>query len=58
MKYIKVIPTGIVHLRMKSDNLHYSWKKPTTTIHNIILGRLWVDNVRILIRKKMWHRET
>eukprot|EP00118_Oscarella_pearsei_P004063 m.16886 g.16886 ORF g.16886 m.16886 type:complete len:152 (+) comp27180_c0_seq4:1083-1538(+) len=43
-QYIKVIPTGVVHLRMKSSNTHYTWKKPMTTIHNVILGRLWVDN--------------
>lgn len=28
----------------KSDN-HYSWKKVTTTVHNIIVGKLWIDQV-------------
>jgi len=23
---------------------HYTWRKVTTTVHNIIVGRLWVDN--------------
>lgn len=23
---------------------HYTWRKVTTTIHNIIVGKLWVDN--------------
>lgn len=29
----------------KSNN-HYSWKKVTTTVHNIIVGKLWIDQVR------------
>lgn len=28
----------------KSKN-HYSWKKVTTTVHNIIVGKLWIDQV-------------
>ncbi len=27
----------------KSGN-HYTWRKVTTTVHNIIVGKLWVDN--------------
>jgi len=23
---------------------HYTWRKVTTTVHNIIVGKLWVDN--------------
>lgn len=30
----------------KSNN-HYSWKKVTTTIHNIIVGKLWIDQVNV-----------
>ena len=26
------------------DGGHYTWRKVTTTVHNIIVGRLWVDN--------------
>jgi hypothetical protein len=43
-QFLKVIPTGLVHLRMKEDGMHYTWRKPVTTVHNLILGRLWVDN--------------
>jgi len=41
--YFKVIPTGSVHFRVRHTNEHYSWMKPATTIHNIILGSLWND---------------
>jgi len=27
----------------KSGN-HYTWRKVTTTVHNIIVGKLWVDH--------------
>ena len=37
-------PGSIQCLFDKSDN-HYSWKKVTTTVHNIIVGKLWIDQV-------------
>jgi len=36
--------TGIAHLLFPSSNNHYTWRKVTTTVNNIIVGRLWVDN--------------
>lgn len=33
---------GYAHLEFKDGN-KYSWRKVTTTIHNIIVGKLWVD---------------
>lgn len=42
--YVKIVPTGTVHLRFKDDNSHYSWRKPETRIHNIVIGSLWVDH--------------
>eukprot|EP00112_Aurelia_sp_Birch-Aquarium-sp1_P007565 Seg1825.2 transcript_id=Seg1825.2/GoldUCD/mRNA.D3Y31 product="Oxysterol-binding protein 2" protein_id=Seg1825.2/GoldUCD/D3Y31 len=42
--YVRIIPTGTVHLKFKKDNAHYSWRKPETKIHNIVIGTLWVDH--------------
>ena len=39
-----VIPTGIAHCKFDKTGNHYTWRKVTTTVHNIIVGRLWVDN--------------
>ena len=36
--------TGIAHLTFNKSGSHYTWRKVTTTVHNIIVGRLWVDN--------------
>ncbi|XP_065060670.1 oxysterol-binding protein 1-like [Rhopilema esculentum] len=42
--YVKIVPTGTVHVIFKKDNAHYSWKKPETRIHNIVIGTLYVDH--------------
>jgi len=42
-KYLQVIPLGIAHLEFTDSRNHYTWRKVTTTVHNIIVGKLWVD---------------
>ena len=44
-KYLQVIPHGTAHLKFNRTGNHYSWKKVTTTVHNIIVGKLWIDQV-------------
>ncbi|XP_016906592.1 oxysterol-binding protein 1 isoform X3 [Apis cerana] len=41
-KYLQVIPLGTAHLEIDGTH-HYTWRKVTTTVHNIIVGKLWVD---------------
>lgn len=43
-KYLQIIPLGIAHMQFPKSGNHYTWRKVTTTVHNIIVGRLWVDN--------------
>lgn len=43
-KYIQVVPLGNAHVEFTATGNRYSWRKVTTTVHNIIVGRLWVDN--------------
>ncbi|XP_013788509.2 oxysterol-binding protein 1-like [Limulus polyphemus] len=43
-KYLQIIPLGIAHLEFTSTGHHYTWRKVTTTVHNIIVGKLWVDH--------------
>lgn len=40
---MQVIPLGTAHLEMDDGMRHYTWRKVTTTVHNIIVGKLWVD---------------
>jgi len=44
-KYLQVIPHGTAHLKFNKTGYHYTWKKVTTTVHNIIVGKLWIDQV-------------
>lgn len=37
-------PIDISHLELEESGFHITWRKVTTTVHNIIVGRLWIDN--------------
>ncbi|XP_077551516.1 oxysterol binding protein [Haemaphysalis longicornis] len=41
-KYLQVVPLGVVHLELGGS--HLTWRKVTTVVHNIIVGKLWVDH--------------
>ncbi|GMS79066.1 hypothetical protein PENTCL1PPCAC_1241, partial [Pristionchus entomophagus] len=43
-KYLSVHPNGHTHVTFPASGHHYTYKKITTTVHNIILGKLWIDN--------------
>ncbi|ESN95103.1 hypothetical protein HELRODRAFT_87168, partial [Helobdella robusta] len=46
-KYIEVVPLGelrIAHLKIDKYQDLYTWRKVSTTIHNVIVGYLWVEN--------------
>lgn len=43
-KYLQITPLDINHIEFESSGNHYTWKKVTTTVHNIIVGKLWVDH--------------
>lgn len=42
-QFFKVIPTGMCHVKFKANGHHFTWQKPITTIHNILVGSLYVD---------------
>ncbi|NXI92523.1 OSBP1 protein, partial [Psophia crepitans] len=42
-KYLSIMPLGTIHCVFHSSGNHYTWKKVTTTVHNIIVGKLWID---------------
>ncbi|KAH7365710.1 hypothetical protein KP509_18G041900 [Ceratopteris richardii] len=48
-KSVEVFPAGRVHLRIPRHNDHYSWSKITTCIHNVVVGKLWIDNYGELV---------
>lgn len=42
-KYLQIIPLGNAQVEFLKSGNKYSWRKVTTTVHNIIVGKLWVD---------------
>nr|XP_014354312.1 PREDICTED: oxysterol-binding protein 1 [Latimeria chalumnae] len=42
-KYLSIMPLGTIHCIFHNSGHHYTWKKVTTTVHNIIVGKLWID---------------
>ena len=42
-KYLQVFPQGYSHFVVKRTGHHYTWNKVSTTVQNIIVGKLWVD---------------
>jgi hypothetical protein len=43
-KSMEILPQGNCHVILKSTGAHFSWKKVTTSVHNIIVGKLYVDH--------------
>jgi len=44
-KYLEVEPMGITHLEFPKSGNHYTWRKVKTVVHNIVIGKLWIDQV-------------
>ncbi|XP_058877865.1 oxysterol-binding protein 1-like isoform X1 [Acipenser ruthenus] len=42
-KYLSIMPLGSIHCLFANSGNHYTWKKVNTTVHNIIVGKLWID---------------
>jgi hypothetical protein len=40
-----VEPLGIAHLVFPKTGNHYTWRKIKTVVHNIVIGKLWIDQV-------------
>lgn len=43
-KYLQVIPLGNAHAEFPRSGNRYVWPKVNTTVHNIIVGKLWIDH--------------
>ncbi|OTF77643.1 oxysterol-binding protein 1-like protein, partial [Euroglyphus maynei] len=43
-KYLLINPLDITHLEFPASGNHYTWRKVSTTVNNIIVGKLWIDN--------------
>ncbi|XP_032875405.1 oxysterol-binding protein-related protein 1 isoform X3 [Amblyraja radiata] len=53
-KSVEAEPKGIITLELNKHNESYTWSNPTCCVHNIIVGRLWIEqygNVEIINHK-------
>ena len=44
-QYLQIVPLGTSHLEFKKTGHHFTWRKVATFVKNIIVGKLWIDNV-------------
>ncbi|KJE92277.1 oxysterol-binding protein [Capsaspora owczarzaki ATCC 30864] len=43
-KSMEIFPHGVLHVSIPARNDHYTWKKVTTCVHNIVSGQKWSDH--------------
>jgi len=43
-KYLQIDPLGHAHIKFTNSGNHYTFRKVSTTVHNMIVGKLWLDN--------------
>ncbi|MGH0153314.1 UNVERIFIED_CONTAM: hypothetical protein FKN15_024763 [Acipenser sinensis] len=50
-KSVEAEPKGVITLELSKHNESYTWTNPTCCVHNIIVGKLWIEqygNVEII----------
>ncbi|KAL7062179.1 hypothetical protein AAHC03_01288 [Spirometra sp. Aus1] len=47
-KYLQIEPIGTCHLVLRRTGHHFTWNKIPLTVHNIIVGKLWIDNSGVI----------
>lgn len=43
-KSLEIFPTGLNHIEIPEYGDHYVFEHVTTCVHNIVVGRMWLDN--------------
>ena len=43
-KSLEISPQGKCHVILKSTDEYFSWQKVTTSVNNLIVGKLWIDH--------------
>ena len=49
---LELIPEGYTHVIFKRTGEHYYWKRVRTIIHNLIVGKLWIDHCGVMSIEK------
>ena len=43
--YMKAVPIGLQHIRLKSTGEHYAIHRPTTVVKNLIFGQMYIEHI-------------
>lgn len=43
-KSLEIFPTGLNHVKLPEHGDHYVYTQITSCVHNIVVGRMWLDN--------------
>ena len=49
-KSVEFTPQGTLHLELPQHDEVYTWNLPKCVVHNVIIGKLWMEQVRLLIK--------
>lgn len=49
-KSVEIQPKGTVTAELKNLNEVYTWQTVTCCVHNIIVGKLWFEYVRLILK--------
>ncbi|KAA0194010.1 Oxysterol-binding protein, partial [Fasciolopsis buskii] len=47
-KSIEVQPKGVVTLELLEPHEWYTWQNPNLTVHNVLMGKIWIEHVGTL----------
>jgi hypothetical protein len=48
---MQVLCNGVAHLKIPKFGDHITWNRATLCIHNVVVGKLWIDNYgEVLVR--------
>lgn len=47
-KSLELLPDGLNHVYLKTTGEHFSYRKVTTGVYNIIMGKMWLDHYGVL----------
>ncbi|PJF18596.1 Oxysterol-binding C2F12.05c-like protein [Paramicrosporidium saccamoebae] len=43
-KTLELVPDGLNHVYLKDTKEHFSYRKVTTAVYNLIMGKMWLDH--------------
>ena len=43
-KSLELVPEGLNHIKLKTTGEHFSYRKVNSAVHNLIMGKMWIDH--------------